>query len=79
MRRIVRTLVAAACGLPLALTMMSGSAQAGSTATDHGQFQRCAGWMALTFDDGPSHYRTQTLRTLRAKRVPATFCRPPHS
>jgi peptidoglycan/xylan/chitin deacetylase (PgdA/CDA1 family) len=30
-------------------------------------------WIALTFDDGPSHYRTQTLRTLRAERVPATF------
>jgi peptidoglycan/xylan/chitin deacetylase (PgdA/CDA1 family) len=29
--------------------------------------------MALTFDDGPSHYRTQTLRTLRRTRVPATF------
>jgi peptidoglycan/xylan/chitin deacetylase (PgdA/CDA1 family) len=30
-------------------------------------------WIALTFDDGPSHYRTRTLRTLREKRVPATF------
>ena len=29
--------------------------------------------MALTFDDGPSHYRTQTLRTLRRTHVPATF------
>jgi len=29
--------------------------------------------MALTFDDGPSYYRTQTLRTLRSKRVPVTF------
>jgi peptidoglycan/xylan/chitin deacetylase (PgdA/CDA1 family) len=27
----------------------------------------------LTFDDGPSTYRTKTLRTLREKRVPATF------
>jgi peptidoglycan/xylan/chitin deacetylase (PgdA/CDA1 family) len=76
MRRIVRGLVAAACGLPLALTMMTGSAgvaSAGSAATDHGHSERCRGWMALTFDDGPSHYRTQTLRTLRAKRVPVTF------
>lgn len=73
MRRIVRTLVAAACGLPLALAVLSGSAQAGSTATGHGHPQRCTGWMALTFDDGPSHYRTQTLKTLRAKRVPVTF------
>lgn len=30
-------------------------------------------WIALTFDDGPSHHRTQTLRTLRRMRVPATF------
>jgi peptidoglycan/xylan/chitin deacetylase (PgdA/CDA1 family) len=29
--------------------------------------------MALTFDDGPSYYRTQTLRTLRREHVPATF------
>jgi peptidoglycan/xylan/chitin deacetylase (PgdA/CDA1 family) len=73
MRRIVRELVAAACGLPLALTMMTGSAGAGSAATDHGPAERCRGWMALTFDDGPSHYRTPTLRTLRAARVPVTF------
>jgi peptidoglycan/xylan/chitin deacetylase (PgdA/CDA1 family) len=73
MRRIARGLVAAACGLPLALTMMTGSAGAGSAGTDHGNAERCRGWMALTFDDGPSHYRTQTLRTLRAERVPVTF------
>jgi peptidoglycan/xylan/chitin deacetylase (PgdA/CDA1 family) len=76
MRGILRGLVAAACGLPLALTMMSGSAgaaSAGSHPADHGHSQRCRGWMALTFDDGPSHYRTQTLRTLRAERVPVTF------
>ena len=70
MRRFVRGFVAAACGLPLILTMMTGSAQA---TTGHGHSGRCAGWMALTFDDGPSHYRTQTLRTLRARRVPVTF------
>jgi len=29
--------------------------------------------MALTFDDGPSHFRTRTLRTLRRQHVPATF------
>jgi peptidoglycan/xylan/chitin deacetylase (PgdA/CDA1 family) len=29
--------------------------------------------MALTFDDGPSYYRTATLRTLRRTHVPATF------
>jgi peptidoglycan/xylan/chitin deacetylase (PgdA/CDA1 family) len=31
------------------------------------------GWMALTFDDGPSVHRPATLRTLRAAGVPATF------
>jgi len=35
--------------------------------------QGCDHRIALTFDDGPSFYRTQTLRTLRRKRVPATF------
>jgi peptidoglycan/xylan/chitin deacetylase (PgdA/CDA1 family) len=33
----------------------------------------CSGWVALTFDDGPSYYRPMTLQTLRDKRVPATF------
>ena len=70
MRRFVRGFVAAACGLPLILTMMTGSAQA---TTDRGHPGRCQGWIALTFDDGPSHYRTQTLRTLRTRRVPVTF------
>jgi peptidoglycan/xylan/chitin deacetylase (PgdA/CDA1 family) len=76
MRQLVRGLVAAACGLPLALTMMTGSSGAGpadSAAAGHGHSERCRGRMALTFDDGPSHYRTQTLRTLRAEQVPVTF------
>lgn len=77
MHRIVRGLVVAACGLPLVATMTgsagasSGSAAAG-TAADRSD-RNCTKWIALTFDDGPSYYRTQTLRTLRAKRVPATF------
>ena len=70
MRRIVRGLIAALCGLPLALTAMTGPAGA---AADGSRFERCHSWMALTFDDGPSSYRTRTLRTLRAERVPATF------
>jgi peptidoglycan/xylan/chitin deacetylase (PgdA/CDA1 family) len=32
-----------------------------------------SGWVALTFDDGPSYYRRQTLQILRRTRVPATF------
>lgn len=70
MKRTVRALLAAACGLPLAMSLTSGSA--GAT-TGHHPSGPCRSWIALTFDDGPSHYRTQTLRTLRAEQVPATF------
>jgi peptidoglycan/xylan/chitin deacetylase (PgdA/CDA1 family) len=70
LRRTVRALLAAACGLPLAMSLMSGSA--GAT-TGHPSPGACKAWIALTFDDGPSHYRTQTLRTLRSAQVPATF------
>jgi peptidoglycan/xylan/chitin deacetylase (PgdA/CDA1 family) len=80
MRSYVRALTAAALGLPLALlgTTVPGSAaptrNAGAvSATDRGGSSGCSQWMALTFDDGPSHYRTQTLRTLRRTHVPATF------
>jgi peptidoglycan/xylan/chitin deacetylase (PgdA/CDA1 family) len=69
-KRTVRAVLAALCGLPLAVSMMSGPA--GAT-TGHHPSRPCRAWLALTFDDGPSHYRTQTLRTLRAKQVPATF------
>jgi peptidoglycan/xylan/chitin deacetylase (PgdA/CDA1 family) len=75
-KAIVRGLVAAACGVALTFAAMGGSAEATSTAaagTRHHDSKSCRQWMALTFDDGPSYYRTQTLRTLRAKRVPATF------
>ena len=64
---------AAALGLPLVLlgATAPGSCRPGAerrtaAATDHGRNGGCQQWMALTFDDGPSHYRTQTLRTLRA-------------
>jgi peptidoglycan/xylan/chitin deacetylase (PgdA/CDA1 family) len=70
MQRLVRGLVAAACGLALALVGVAGSAAATSQAAAG---KACRQWMALTFDDGPSFYRTETLQTLRAKRVPATF------
>ena len=79
MRRMVRGLAAAACGLPLALSAMTGPAGAATrgsseaTATDRSRHNACTRWMALTFDDGPSYYRTQTLGTLRRKHVPATF------
>jgi peptidoglycan/xylan/chitin deacetylase (PgdA/CDA1 family) len=80
MKSLVRGLAAAALGLPLALlgATVPGSASptsnpgAGSTMNSGGSGD-CRQWMALTFDDGPSHYRTQTLRTLRRTRVPATF------
>ena len=79
MQRLLRALVAAACGLDLVLAGLTGSASATSSAsaaastTTRDDSKVCRQWMALTFDDGPSYYRTQTLRTLRAKRVPATF------
>jgi peptidoglycan/xylan/chitin deacetylase (PgdA/CDA1 family) len=80
MKSLVRGLAAAALGLPLALlgATVSGSASptsnpAAGSAMNSGGSGDCRQWMALTFDDGPSHYRTQTLRTLRRTRVPATF------
>jgi peptidoglycan/xylan/chitin deacetylase (PgdA/CDA1 family) len=79
MKGIVRGLAAAVLGLPLALSGVTSSAGAtatepvGATVTDRGNHNACTQWMALTFDDGPSYYRTQTLRTLRRKQVPATF------
>jgi peptidoglycan/xylan/chitin deacetylase (PgdA/CDA1 family) len=76
MKRVVGGVVAVACGLALAVTGISGSAAATSaaaTAASHQHPKHCRQWMALTLDDGPSFYRTQTLRTLRAERVPATF------
>lgn len=81
MKRTARRLAAAALALPLALTAVAASA--GATTADQARDQvtsqgeghpgRCRAWVALTFDDGPSTYRTQTLRTLRDERVPATF------
>jgi peptidoglycan/xylan/chitin deacetylase (PgdA/CDA1 family) len=69
---MVRGLVVAACGLPL-VAALTGSAGATSSSASAATDKGCTKWMALTFDDGPSFYRPQTLRTLRAKRVPATF------
>jgi peptidoglycan/xylan/chitin deacetylase (PgdA/CDA1 family) len=69
MRRIISWLVAATLAMPLALLALGGSTSATATGRGHD----CRRWVALTFDDGPSHYRTQTLRTLRAAQVPATF------
>jgi peptidoglycan/xylan/chitin deacetylase (PgdA/CDA1 family) len=71
MKRIVRGFMAATCGLLLVGAAMAGSA--GATAAAPRRPPTCQAWMALTFDDGPSYYRTQTLATLRARRVPATF------
>lgn len=71
MNRFVGWLLAAALGLPLAMSTLTGPAWAGRP--DRGHDQECREWIGLTFDDGPSHYRTATLRTLRRNRVPATF------
>lgn len=72
MRRIIRGLAAAALALPLALFAVPGSAEATAMGGGHDD-ENCQQWMSLTFDDGPSSYRSATLRTLRGKRVPATF------
>ncbi|HEY7271689.1 MAG TPA: polysaccharide deacetylase family protein [Actinoplanes sp.] len=71
MKRILHSLAVAALAVPLVLFAITGSAAA--TGADRGHDHKCRQWMALTFDDGPSYYRTATLRTLRSKRVPATF------
>jgi peptidoglycan/xylan/chitin deacetylase (PgdA/CDA1 family) len=71
MNRFVRGLLAAALGLPLAISTMTSPAWAG--VTDRVHDQKCREWIGLTFDDGPSHYRTATLQILRRNRVPATF------
>src|SRR4051812_11897956 len=80
MRSIVRALTAAALGLPLALLATAIPVGAAATrtpeaarVTDGNGGGDCRQWMALTFDDGPSYYRPQTLRTLRRTHVPATF------
>src|SRR3954447_22555943 len=79
MKRTVRGLLAVASGLALACTAVTGSsgAAAGAAGSSHHRANhhpaKCQAWLGLTFDDGPSHYRTQTLRTLRVQRVPATF------
>lgn len=70
MKPFVHGLIAAALALPLALSATTVPAAA---APERGNHNTCRQWMALTFDDGPSHYRTTTLRTLRRSRVPATF------
>jgi peptidoglycan/xylan/chitin deacetylase (PgdA/CDA1 family) len=71
MKRILHSLAVAALTIPLVLFAITGSAAATGAGPGHGN--KCRQWMALTFDDGPSFYRTATLRTLRGKRVPATF------
>ena len=62
MRRIISGLIAATLAMPLALLALGGSTSATATGRGHD----CRRWVALTFDDCPNHYRTQTLRTLRA-------------
>ncbi|NHC15708.1 polysaccharide deacetylase family protein [Motilibacter deserti] len=60
-------------GVALACTLAVGgllAAPAPAQAVD----ESCpSGTVALSFDDGPSYFRPQTLRTLREKLVPATF------
>ena len=60
---------AAACA-----ALVSGGLLGLSSAAAAATGGKCpSGTVALTFDDGPSFYRPQTLRILRDKLVPATF------
>ena len=71
MKKIGGAILAAVSGILVAVSSATGPAGA---AAGHASDQTsCRGWVALTFDDGPSSYRTKTLGTLREKRVPATF------
>lgn len=72
LRRVLATTIGMVLGLPAAaVTAAPVPVSAGVPAPRHEQ--GCERRVALTFDDGPSTYRTQTLRTLRRKQVPATF------
>lgn len=70
-----RTAVALAAALCLPLLPAAGAAAAPAVASGPGDLDRACprGRVALTFDDGPSAYRPQTLQTLRRLRAPATF------
>ncbi|HEX8345895.1 MAG TPA: polysaccharide deacetylase family protein [Actinoplanes sp.] len=69
LRRALITTIGMALVLPVP-AIVDGAA--GAAAASH-QHPRCDRRVAMTFDDGPSSYRTETLRTLRRERVPATF------
>ncbi len=75
MKRNKLAFIAAVSALPLALSGMTAASAEPARTTSGGAVEQtaCTQWIALTFDDGPSYFRTQTLRTLRAKHVPATF------
>jgi peptidoglycan/xylan/chitin deacetylase (PgdA/CDA1 family) len=75
LRRVLATTIGLALALPVsavAAPPVSASA-AGAAVPAPRHDQGCDRRVALTFDDGPSIYRTRTLRTLRRKHVPATF------
>ena len=79
MSDLLRRTLAATCCMVVSVTVlaMGGEAQSATEARSapaaSAQHPSCERRVALTFDDGPSVYRTQTLRTLRRKGVPATF------
>ena len=72
MTTVLRRVLATAIGLTMGLSVAAAPSSAAGTAAPR-QGEGCDRRIALTFDDGPSAYRTQTLRTLRRERVPATF------
>ena len=76
----LRRIMAATCGIALTLTVPTAvggargaSQETSAAAAEVPHHPSCERRIAVTFDDGPSVYRTATLRTLRRKGVPATF------
>jgi peptidoglycan/xylan/chitin deacetylase (PgdA/CDA1 family) len=69
-RRKIGVLAAVVC-LPFSAITAATSAQAATVPSASAACR--SGWVALTFDDGPSAFRPRTLQILRSARVPATF------
>jgi peptidoglycan/xylan/chitin deacetylase (PgdA/CDA1 family) len=69
-RRKIGASVAAAW-LPFSAVTAATPAPAATVASTSAACR--SGWVALTFDDGPSSFRPRTLEILRSARVPATF------
>ncbi len=72
MTRLLRRALAVTFGLAVILSAAAVAGGPEPASAGDGR-PACDRRIALTFDDGPSTYRTRTLRTLRRAGVPATF------